>query len=65
MARWAAHGALGVDVHLARSLSIAQRAVVANDAILGVCATVATVDGVVELHSSGGFRFIVLFHDAK
>ena len=46
-ARWAAHGALGVDVHLSRSLGIAHGAVVADDAILGMCATVATVDGVV------------------
>ena len=52
-------------MHLARSLGIAHGAVVAYDAILGVCATVATVDGVIELHSSGGFRFIILFHDAK
>ena len=59
------HCTLGVYVHLSRRLGIAQSAVVASDAVLGMCATMATVDGVVELHNGSGFRFIVLFHDAK
>lgn len=59
------HCTLGVYVHLARRLGIAQSAVVASDAVLGMCATMATIDGVVELHNGSGFRFIVLFHDAK
>ena len=63
--RWTTHGTLGVYVHLSRRLSIAHCAVVACDAVLGMCATMATVDGVVELHNGSGFRFIVLFHDAK
>ena len=59
------HCTLGVYVHLSRRLGIAQSAVVASDAVLGMCATMATVDGVVELHNGSGFRFIILFHDAK
>ena len=63
--RWTTHCTLGVYVHLSRRLGIAQSAVVACDAVLGMCATMATVDGVVELHNGSGFRFIILFHDAK
>ena len=63
--RGTTHGALCLDVHLTRRLRIAHCAVVASDAVLCMCATVATVDGVVELHNGSGFRFIVLFHDAK
>ena len=62
---WATHSTLSVDVHLTRRLSIAQCAVVACYAVLGVRATMAAVDGVVELHNGSGFRFIFLFHAAK
>ena len=64
-ARGTTHSALCIDVHLTRRLRIAHCAVVAGDAVLGMCATVATIDGVIKLHSSSCFRFIVLFHDAK
>ena len=41
------HCTLGVYVHLSRRLGIAQSAVVTSDAVLGMCATMATIDGVV------------------
>ena len=46
------HGTLGVYMHLALHLLSAQCAVVYGCAVLGVRATVATVDGIVKLHSS-------------
>ena len=45
--RWATHCTLGVDVHRTSRLGLANSAVVTSDTVLGMCATMATVDGVV------------------
>ena len=45
--RWATHSTLCIDVHLASHLGLAHSAVVASDAVLGVCATMAAIDGII------------------
>lgn len=46
-AGWATHCTLGVDVHRTSRLCLAHSAVVASDAVLGVCATMAAIDGII------------------
>ena len=45
--RWAAHSTLCIDVHRTSRLGLDHGAVVASDAVLGVCTTMAAIDGII------------------